>query len=107
MPERVARVSSPVTAHPGGDRASRRHSAGAWLYATCLMEQIPLAAFPLMIWASGVSLSRVIVGVHYPLDVVLGAAMGVACGQEKYIDQALHGLAGDDVTGGFNQAALL
>ncbi|PAY03080.1 phosphatase PAP2 family protein [Pseudoalteromonas sp. HM-SA03] len=55
------------------------HSAGAWLYATCLMEQIPLAAFPLMIWASGVSLSRVIVGVHYPLDVVLGAAMGVAC----------------------------
>lgn len=29
------------------------------------------------------------------------AAMGVACGQEKYIDQALHGLAGDDITGGF------
>ncbi|MDW7549231.1 phosphatase PAP2 family protein [Pseudoalteromonas sp. McH1-7] len=55
------------------------HSAGAWLYATCLIEHLPLATFPLMIWATGVSLSRVIVGVHYPLDVVLGAIMGIAC----------------------------
>ena len=55
------------------------HSAGAWLFATCLMEQIPSLSLALIVWACGVSLSRVIVGVHYPLDVVLGGAMGSAC----------------------------
>ncbi|WP_440054399.1 phosphatase PAP2 family protein [Pseudoalteromonas sp. T1lg65] len=55
------------------------HSAGAWLYATCLMEQIPVLSLPLVIWASGVSVSRVVVGVHYPLDVIVGGLMGTAC----------------------------
>ncbi|BBN82799.1 phosphatase PAP2 family protein [Pseudoalteromonas sp. A25] len=55
------------------------HSAGAWLYATCLAEQLPVLSIPLVIWAVGVSLSRVVVGVHYPLDVVVGALMGVGC----------------------------
>ncbi|WP_105166912.1 phosphatase PAP2 family protein [Pseudoalteromonas sp. T1lg23B] len=55
------------------------HSAGAWLYATCLSEHLPILSIPLIIWAIGVSLSRVVVGVHYPLDVIVGALMGVGC----------------------------
>ncbi|MCF2910244.1 MULTISPECIES: phosphatase PAP2 family protein [Pseudoalteromonas] len=55
------------------------HSAGAWLYATCLMEHFPALALPLMLWASGVSLSRIVVGVHYPIDVILGAMIGSGC----------------------------
>ena len=30
-------------------------------------------------WASGVAASRVIIGVHYPADVVIGAVMGSSC----------------------------
>ncbi|ESP94076.1 MULTISPECIES: phosphatase PAP2 family protein [Pseudoalteromonas] len=55
------------------------HSAGAWLYATCLIDVYPVLTIPLLIWAAGVSLSRVLVGVHYPIDVVLGAVMGSGC----------------------------
>ncbi|KZN48973.1 phosphatase PAP2 family protein [Pseudoalteromonas luteoviolacea] len=55
------------------------HSAGAWLYATCLMEVYPVLTIPLCVWAAGVSLSRVLVGVHYPIDVILGALMGSGC----------------------------
>jgi len=38
---------------------------------------------------------------HGVWAVAATAACGAAIGQEKYIDLALHGLAGDDVTGGF------
>ncbi|MBQ4850487.1 phosphatase PAP2 family protein [Pseudoalteromonas sp. MMG012] len=55
------------------------HSAGAWLYAICVIEHLSVPLWPLMLWASGVSLSRVVVGVHYPLDVVVGAMMGIGC----------------------------
>ncbi|WP_063356891.1 phosphatase PAP2 family protein [Pseudoalteromonas luteoviolacea] len=55
------------------------HSAGAWLYATCLMEVYPVLTIPLIVWAMGVSLSRVLVGVHYPIDVIIGALMGSGC----------------------------
>lgn len=55
------------------------HSAGAWLYAMCVIEHLTVYGWPLLIWAAGVSLSRVVVGVHYPLDVVVGALMGIGC----------------------------
>ncbi|MFN6945350.1 MAG: phosphatase PAP2 family protein [Cytophagaceae bacterium] len=34
----------------------------------------------LLIWAVGVSLSRVYLGVHYPLDIIMGAVSGVLIG---------------------------
>lgn len=34
----------------------------------------------LMIWALSISYAQVYVGVHYPFDVVMGAAIGIVCG---------------------------
>ncbi|TMO58730.1 phosphatase PAP2 family protein [Pseudoalteromonas aurantia] len=55
------------------------HSAGAWLYAVCIVEHLSVHWWLLFTWAAGVSLSRVVIGVHYPLDVVVGALMGICC----------------------------
>lgn len=52
------------------------HSAAAWLFATVVSYFYPHLAPYLYCWASLVALSRVLLGVHYPLDVVLGSLMG-------------------------------
>jgi undecaprenyl-diphosphatase len=52
------------------------HSSGAFLLATCLaiIYGGPVAA--VYLWASGVAVSRVILGVHFPGDTLAGAIMG-------------------------------
>jgi undecaprenyl-diphosphatase len=37
-------------------------------------------AILMLIWAGLVSLARVVMGVHYLSDVVVGAGLGVVCG---------------------------
>lgn len=37
-------------------------------------------AFLLVVWASIIAFSRVYLGVHYPLDIICGAAYGALCG---------------------------
>lgn len=56
------------------------HSAGAFLIATILTYFFGELVIIWFVWASGVAISRVILGVHYPGDVVIGAAMGASCG---------------------------
>ncbi|MGB0842666.1 MAG: phosphatase PAP2 family protein [Pseudoalteromonas shioyasakiensis] len=55
------------------------HSAGAFVVATILTIYFPEFAVLWLMWASGVAASRVIIGVHYPADVVIGAVMGSSC----------------------------
>ena len=55
------------------------HSAGAFVVATILTMYLPEFAGLWLVWASGVAASRVIIGVHYPADVVIGAVMGSSC----------------------------
>lgn len=55
------------------------HSAGAFVVATVLCHFYPELSLLWLTWASGVAISRVVVGVHYPADVVIGAAMGASC----------------------------
>ncbi|HAG41927.1 MAG TPA: phosphatase PAP2 family protein, partial [Pseudoalteromonas sp.] len=31
-------------------------------------------------WASGVAVSRVVLGVHFPADIIIGAVIGSSCG---------------------------
>lgn len=58
------------------------HTAAAFSLATSLSITYPkwYVIAPSAVWACGVGLSRMNVGVHYPSDVLAGAAIGVGCG---------------------------
>jgi membrane-associated phospholipid phosphatase len=56
------------------------HAASAFAFAVGTGTQIPLLALPLNATAACVAYSRVHTAVHYPSDVVAGAAIGGAAG---------------------------
>lgn len=56
------------------------HAASAAAFATGVALENPYLALPIGALAVGVAASRVVTGVHYPTDVVAGAAVGVAAG---------------------------
>ncbi len=53
------------------------HTAAAFLMATVLSNFYPLLTPFVFVWASMIGLSRVLLGVHYPSDVLAGATLGV------------------------------
>jgi membrane-associated phospholipid phosphatase len=54
------------------------HTAAAFAFATGAGRSLPWTAPPLSVLATLVGYSRVHTGVHYPLDVIVGALSGVA-----------------------------
>lgn len=58
------------------------HSAMAFSLATSLSITYPkwYVIAPSAVWACGVGFARMNQGVHYPSDVLAGAAIGVGCG---------------------------
>jgi undecaprenyl-diphosphatase len=54
------------------------HAATAFAGATVLSALVPRAAPAFYVLAAAIGYSRLYVGVHWPLDVVAGAVLGVA-----------------------------
>ncbi len=54
------------------------HTSAAFLFVTFLCLTISPLFMPLYAWAAGVGCSRVMLGVHYPSDIVSGALLGTS-----------------------------
>jgi undecaprenyl-diphosphatase len=64
------------------------HATTSFACATVLAFGLPRLRLPLLLLAAGIAWSRVYVGVHYPLDVIAGALLGVAVGMATSALQA-------------------
>lgn len=55
------------------------HTVFAFAFAALLVEIYPVLGFVAYTVATLIGLSRVLLGVHYPADILAGAVLGVAC----------------------------
>src|SRR6185312_90854 len=65
---------------PGGHSFPSGHAAGSFAFAAFVALRAPRWAVPAILWAVLVAWSRVVLGVHYPSDVLAGALLGTAVG---------------------------
>jgi undecaprenyl-diphosphatase len=68
----------PLVNVPTSDSFPSGHAAMSFASAALLAWLTPLPKVPLFALAALIAFSRVYVGVHYPLDVLGGAALGLA-----------------------------
>lgn len=57
------------------------HTAAAFLFAFMVLHFYPVFAFLAFVWASLVGMARVVLGVHYPGDIVAGMLLGYSSSQ--------------------------
>jgi undecaprenyl-diphosphatase len=68
----------PLVRLPGTPAFPSGHAATAFACASLLGWLTPLPKVPLFVLAALIAFSRVYVGVHYPLDAIGGAVVGLA-----------------------------
>jgi undecaprenyl-diphosphatase len=73
-------LPKPLVANPHDSSFPSGHSATSFACATVLTALAPRLAPVWVALAAAVAFSRVYVGVHYPLDVIAGAGLGVLVG---------------------------
>ena len=56
------------------------HSASGFAFASAVGSEMPGLSLPLHLLATAVAYSRVHAGVHYPLDTLVGASLGLTAG---------------------------
>ena len=54
------------------------HTSAAFMMATLLGYYFPQLIIPLYCWATLVGLSRVVLGVHFPTDILVGILLGIS-----------------------------
>lgn len=57
------------------------HTAAAFVFITVCSHFYPDYASVLLAWACSIGLSRILLGVHFPGDVVAGGVLGYSCAQ--------------------------
>jgi undecaprenyl-diphosphatase len=76
--DRVRPHVSHLVAVPHSASFPSGHSATSFACATVLGALVPRLRLPALVLAAAVAYSRLYVGVHYPLDVLAGALLGIA-----------------------------
>jgi undecaprenyl-diphosphatase len=61
------------------------HSMNAFAVCTVLALQFPTAAPPLALLAGSIAASRVVLGMHYVSDVIVGSTMGALLGGAAFV----------------------
>ncbi len=54
------------------------HTSASFMVATITSFFIPAACIPMVLWAALVGFSRVVLGVHFPTDILVGMVLGVS-----------------------------
>jgi membrane-associated phospholipid phosphatase len=76
-PPLVYEEPRPLVAVPHSGAFPSGHASTVFACATVIAWAAPRLAAPAFVLAAGIAWSRVYVGVHWPLDVLGGAALGV------------------------------
>jgi undecaprenyl-diphosphatase len=76
-PSSVFAAPKPLVRAPHDPSFPSGHAASSFACATVLALALPRFAWAFYLLAAAIAWSRVYVGVHYPLDVLAGAVLGV------------------------------